>query len=279
MQHDFAACDLTPSAAHLDEIDELRASIDWGPGSWTIGPMLRTGGRVLALRDETGRLAAMGGAAVMAPGGFICNMVVRPEHKRRGMGRRIFNELIAWLQQNGHASIQLEATDEGRPLYEQAGFRVRWLSVGSTLATPPSRGDETGIEALQPGDWPEVAALDTAATGMARTPIFRELTTTGSFREALLLREGGSIAGYGLRFANRIGPVVAASPGAAERLARVLAARSEPGTIATIGHPQHSALWQGLGFEVTPFDARMALGPDLPGDPSMVYCMLNGGLG
>ncbi|MCC6960745.1 MAG: GNAT family N-acetyltransferase [Dehalococcoidia bacterium] len=279
MQHDFEACDLTPSAAHLDEIDELRASIDWGPGSWTIGPMLRTGGRVLALRDETGRLAAMGGAAVMAPGGFICNMVVRPEHKRRGMGRRIFNELIAWLQQNGHASIQLEATDEGRPLYEQAGFRVRWHSIGSTLSAPPERGDETGLEVLQTGDWPGIAALDRQATGAERTALFRQLTAWEGFREGLVLREGGSIAGYGLRFANRIGPVVAASPGAAERLARALAARSERGTIATIGHPQHATLWQGLGFDVTPFDARMALGPDLPGDPSMVYCMLNGGLG
>ena len=271
--------DLTPSSEHCSEIDALRRTIDWGPGSWFLGPMMEAGGRVLGARGEDGALIAMGGGAVFPPSGFICNMVVRPDQKRRGLGRQIFEELIGWLRSSGFASIQLEATAEGRPLYEQYGFHERWESVGSTLVTPPGRGDESRIESAGAAGWDAVAELDLRATGMARGALLRRLAAQPNFREAVVLRSAAGVDGYGLRFDGRIGPLVATTPSAAATLARALASRSEPGTIATVGHPRHAELWASLGFDVSPFDLRMFSGPEPADDTGMIFCMLNGGAG
>lgn len=271
--------ELTPDPRHLAEIDALREAGGWGPGSWVHGPMMQTGGRVIGLRDGGGELVAMGGAAVNPPTGFICNMMVRPDQKRCGHGRRLFDELVRWLRASGYRSIELEATEEGRPLYEQSGFRVRWQSVGSSLATPPSRGAQDGLAPLTQANWSDVAALDLEATGRDRGELLRLLTEHSGYRDGVVVESSGRTEAYGLRFANRIGPLVARTADAAGRVARELAWRSEPGTIATVGHPHHAAFWQQLGFEVTPFDVRMVLGEEPRDTPGMVYCMLNGGIG
>ena len=72
---------------------------------------------------------------------------------------------------------------------------------------------------------------------------------------------------------------MAATPEAAEKLARALAARAKLGTYATIGHPQRAELWRNLGFEVRDFDTRMVLGAEPDDRPDMVVSMLNGGVG
>lgn len=274
-----ALFDLTPTTGDLAEIDALRRAIDWGPGSWFLGPMMESGGRILGARDPAGWLVAMGGAAVFAPAGFICNMVVRPDWKRRGLGRHVFEQLLEWLESCGHTQVQLEATEEGRPLYEQYGFRTRWESLASTLINPPARGDEAGVDDLEADLWPAVEALDRRATGMNRGPLLRLLAGQPNFIEGLVVRSAGGVEGYGMRFQGRIGPLVASTEAAAATLARGLASRSEPGTLATVGHPSHASVWTSLGFEVTPFDVRMARGSEPADDPSMVYCMLNGGAG
>lgn len=119
------------TADDLPAIDALRDLIGWGPGSWFLEPMMATGGCVLGLKDERGQLTAMGGAAVFEQIGLINNMVVRPEMKRQGMGRTVFASLLAWLSHQGITKVQLEATEEGKPSYEQYRFRTRWESVSS----------------------------------------------------------------------------------------------------------------------------------------------------
>ncbi len=271
--------DLSPDTTSLAEIDALRRSIGWGPGSWFLGPMMESGGCILGIRDQGGALLAMGGAAVFPPAGFICNMVVRPDQKRRGLGRQVFEALIGWLGDSGFPQIQLEATEEGRPLYEQYGFVTRWESVTSTLQAPPERGDEAGLRPLEESDWAAIARLDQEATGMARGSLLARLARQRNFGGGLVAADADGIDGYALRFDGRIGPVVAGNAEIGARLARALAARCEPGTLATVGHPQHTRMWQSLGFEVTPFDVRMSLGPQPQDQPGMVFCMLNGGAG
>lgn len=267
------------TAEELAAIDSLRQSIGWGAGSWFLGAMVADGGTVLAATNEDGLPIAMGGASNCGSFGFICNMVVSPELKRRGLGRTVFEALLDWHRGRGLATVQLEATEEGKPLYEQYGFTTRWESVSAALNGPVDAGDESGITALRADDWDDIAALDQGAYGGVRSGVLRRLMGGSNSRGGLVVRDSGRLVGYGLRFAGRIGPVVAANPGTAERLARALAVRSEAGTLATVGHPQHTAMWERIGFTVQPFDVRMVAGL-LPEDrPEMVYCMLNGGIG
>jgi len=54
---------------------------------------------------------------------MILNMYVEPEYRRRGIARSLVNEMIRWCRGNGFVHVGLHASEAGRPLYEQLGFR------------------------------------------------------------------------------------------------------------------------------------------------------------
>ena len=53
---------------------------------------------------------------------YIMNVATDPAHRRRGLARRIFAEIIRWSRQEGIGLASLQATDMGRSLYEEFGF-------------------------------------------------------------------------------------------------------------------------------------------------------------
>lgn len=54
--------------------------------------------------------------------GYIMNVYVLPEHRRRGLARCLLRALLGWCQENGVRGLSLHASDAGRPLYEALGF-------------------------------------------------------------------------------------------------------------------------------------------------------------
>jgi GNAT superfamily N-acetyltransferase len=65
-----------------------------------------------------------------APEAIILNMYVQPAHRRRGLARRLLQEMIDWCQSQNIVRIVLHPSDQGRPLYESMGFQptgeLRW---------------------------------------------------------------------------------------------------------------------------------------------------------
>ena len=53
---------------------------------------------------------------------YISNMYVKPAYRRQGIAREMLNVLIETIQKKGDYSITLEATEMGRPLYQNYGF-------------------------------------------------------------------------------------------------------------------------------------------------------------
>lgn len=53
---------------------------------------------------------------------YVMNMYTRPEYRRRGVAFQVLGLLVAAAREKGIAHISLEATEEGRPLYEKYGF-------------------------------------------------------------------------------------------------------------------------------------------------------------
>ena len=53
---------------------------------------------------------------------YISNVFTYPAFRRRGYAAQLLQELIALCKQNGACEARLEATPEGRPLYESLGF-------------------------------------------------------------------------------------------------------------------------------------------------------------
>ncbi len=87
---------------------------------------------------------------------WIGMVLVLPEYRGQGIGRRLMEHALAWLEARGVRQAKLDATDMGRPLYEKLGFRTerpieRWGREG---AAAPSRQDYSppSIEAIAPLD-------------------------------------------------------------------------------------------------------------------------------
>jgi GNAT superfamily N-acetyltransferase len=53
---------------------------------------------------------------------YIINMYTEPEHRRQGLARRIVDQLLAFCRERGFATVRLNASEMGRPVYEAAGF-------------------------------------------------------------------------------------------------------------------------------------------------------------
>ena len=55
---------------------------------------------------------------------FVYNVYTEPEHRNRGLGRRIMEAIHAWCRTEGIVSLALNASEFGRSLYESMGYRV-----------------------------------------------------------------------------------------------------------------------------------------------------------
>jgi GNAT superfamily N-acetyltransferase len=54
--------------------------------------------------------------------GYIMNLYTDPAHRRQGLARRIFEQIMGWIRAQGIPMAALHFTEEGRQLYARFGF-------------------------------------------------------------------------------------------------------------------------------------------------------------
>jgi GNAT superfamily N-acetyltransferase len=142
---------------------------------------------------------------------WVGMVLVDPECRRRGVATRLMETALDYLKERV-AAVKLDATPDGRPVYERFGFRVeslieRW--VGTARVFDARAG---GRETLEPSMHGELLALDREAFGADRSKLIESLladacvapvvATAGRRLTGYALARRGSSAAY-------IGPVVA----------------------------------------------------------------------
>ena len=55
---------------------------------------------------------------------FVYNVYTERAHRRRGLARLIMDAIHDWCRETGIASLALNASTDGRPLYEAMGYQV-----------------------------------------------------------------------------------------------------------------------------------------------------------
>jgi GNAT superfamily N-acetyltransferase len=70
--------------------------VPWSPGPWTMDP----------------RCA------------WIVNVYTQPAHRKRGLARRLMNEMHDWCRAQGIGRTALNASSAGQPIYESIGYTV-----------------------------------------------------------------------------------------------------------------------------------------------------------
>jgi ribosomal protein S18 acetylase RimI-like enzyme len=220
--------------------------------------------------------------------GWIGNLIVPPEQRSRGIGRRLMAHALAHLADCGATAVRLEADPPGIKLYRSLGFADEFESPRFRLEGPraaTASAGEADVVRITPDDLPAVAAFDAEFFGEARARLLGLLLAQA--RGSHLLRTGGQVRGYALavpsRFGLRIGPWVAEDAAAAGPLLRSMLAEWPDATVilALPGVNRSAlALLDSFGFHRRPSSFRMVRGPSVAfGRPEHIYAIANGAMG
>lgn len=282
--------DLSMRDATLDDlpaIGALREAAGWTVHEWALRAVIRQAhARCVVVTDGNGMMAAVGSGIVYGPIGFVGNMVVTEPHRRRGLGSAVLTQITDYLEDAGCRRLELNATAEGRLLYERHGFATVGTSATANIGrdVPLTPEGSVDVRPAAPGDLERLLAYDEPRFGGRRRPLL-ELLEADPAARLLLAEDGGEIVGYaGLRSdPPRIGPFLAESPAIAGTLLTDAFARADHIPKLRINLPPGNRLgaaWlQDLGVEVEAWEGRMARGPQVPRREETVYGMAVGALG
>jgi GNAT superfamily N-acetyltransferase len=263
----------------LDGTIAANLAVGWVGRRMLVEFYSRRSDTTLLVAEVDGEIVGCGGATVF-PGtpvtGWVHGIVVRPEHRRGGLGRRLTEAAIEHLRARSVATVLLLATDAGRPIYERLGF-----AEGERYGSFPWR--ESGGAALPearrmtPSDLSEVRALDRAATGEDRGAFIESLVAGG-----WVTTRAGAIDAFHLACPWGGGPIVARDPASGLAMAGI-SRRLQPGPSRGVGVPltndaamRHLA---ALGVTAERHVTRMWLGTPPSWRPDMIFGVFNFGVG
>ncbi|MEV5978817.1 GNAT family N-acetyltransferase [Streptomyces sp. NPDC052114] len=259
--------DLKACADLSDDRDWPREEHKWG--------LLLSAGTGYGIDDPDGN--GLIGAYVVTrygpqerPGLAAIGMVLVAErYARRGIGRRLMQHAV---EESATTPLTLHATPNGRPLYEQLGFKTigRAEMVRGRFA-PTGPLPDVATRAATAEDLTGILRLDTEVFGQDRTHVIARLP---AFTDQLRVAEaGGEIIGYAGAWPNMethvVGPLIARDTETAKALVASLAAHTHRPlrTDIDVRHEELLAWVKENGLESVAFNSVMAYGtPELPGD-------------
>jgi len=183
--------------------------------------------RFLAMEPDGCFLAEVDGEAagtlttcVFGSVAWIAMVLVEEARRGQGIATALLKHALTYLDERGVPTVRLDATPLGRPVYQKLGFADEYTLTryGGTPAPVPELGP---VRAYTPDDLGQVAWLDRLVTGTDRHKLLKRLLAEEP-ASVRVLETRGKIAGYcALRpgtKATQIGPCVASSPNAGQRL-------------------------------------------------------------
>ena len=98
--------------------------------------VIREGGRITSCAFLIVVEKPMSPAFMSGRTGIVLNVYTRPDCRRRGYAKQVMKALLADADKLGLSVVELQATDDGYPLYLSVGFkddeskyhRMKWLS-------------------------------------------------------------------------------------------------------------------------------------------------------
>jgi GNAT superfamily N-acetyltransferase len=209
--------------------------------------------------------------------GWIGMVLTHPEFRGRGFARRLLEHVLQRADAAGIRTLKLDATDQGKPLYEEYGFKSeqaveRW---GAECAEVGAAGSV---------DLEGVGVLDTKGFGVDRSVLLQTLASRGgciSSAGGFLMTRTGRVAAY-------LGPCVARDVKAARDLFSRFSQRRQEVMAAIHSRQPEVRQWywdllpdnkaasgiaNELGFTPKRKLTRMVRGEDFRGQDELVYAI------
>jgi GNAT superfamily N-acetyltransferase len=215
---------------------------------------------------------------------WIGMVLVDPEFRSRGLGTKLLEQTIQYLDQRKIPTMKLDATPQGKPLYEKLGFVTEYGIERWVLKRPLRAG--AGIADLKPASlskaqFESILVKDRDVFGADRGFLLASLQKE-SPNFAMGVWSNNLLLGYALgrsgSFADHLGPWVAEDTAAARQLLTEFLARSSRETIIVDCLTDNSAaieLLRTCGFTCARTLTRMVRGQNQhPGDPDFLCAIL-----
>jgi GNAT superfamily N-acetyltransferase len=199
----------------LDGAMALSSAAAWNQtaADWQMLCELAPGGCFAAV--SAGRVVATAIGIDYGRFGWIAMMLVAPEHRGRGLGRRLLEAAMDALPPD--YPIRLDATPMGRPLYLRYGFQDEDLLTRYVLDVSKPRQDDTTrqpVRRFASGDLGAVIELDTGAFRGRRSAVLEWVLAHGP-SYARIMQSGAAGVAYCFgregRLFDHVGPIVAAT--------------------------------------------------------------------
>jgi GNAT superfamily N-acetyltransferase len=208
---------------------------------------------------------------------WIGMVLVDPAARGQGIGTKLLVKAIEYLDGRGVPSMKLDATPQGKPIYEKLGFVSEYEIERWQLQRAPA--PEASIEAHSVTQ--EVLDQDREIFGADRSALLRSIALEHP-AFGLQTRSRGKLTGYSFgrrgELADHLGPWVAQGESSARRLLDEFLLRSRREKIFVDGmknSPWAMKLLRELGFQYSRSLTRMYRGRnDFPGRPELQGAIL-----
>ncbi|MFJ8110192.1 GNAT family N-acetyltransferase [Streptomyces sp. NPDC096132] len=266
--------DLTACADLSEDRGWPREERKWG--------LLLSAGKGYGIDDPAGGLVSACVVTEYGPAdrpdlGAVGMVLVAERHARQGVGRRLMEHVVSAM---GPTPLTLHATPNGRPLYEELGFKATGRAeMVSGHFTPDGTPSDIATRAATAEDLPSILRLDEEVFGTDRTHM---ITRLPAFADQLRVAEdNGRIVGYAAAWPNMathvVGPLIARDTETAKALLASLAAHTDRPLRTDIDerHEELLAWVKARGLGSVAFNTVMTYGiAELPGDWSRRYAPL-----
>ena len=232
--------------------------------------------------------ASPGGCFVAEVGGKVCGtattivydnrfawigmVLVDPEYRSRGFGTQLLQKAIKYLNKRQIATIKLDATPQGKPIYENLRFACeyeleRWTLQRTAADAGIVRGCDRS-ESVSPKLLESVFGKDQEIFGASRSTLLKSLHRDAPHLSIAMSKNGELEAyAFGRRgsFADHLGPWVASNADPARRVLETFVARSSRNAII-VDRVKANAITESLlraaGFTYARSLTRMVRGPN-----------------
>ena len=214
---------------------------------------------------------------------WVGMVLVDPEFRSRGIGTALLERAVQYLDDVKIATIKLDATPQGKPLYEKLGFVSEYEIERWTLQrASPRNARIPNIRVSQSTELsPEILEIDRGVFGTDRSSLLKSLHREApEFTNSV--SAGAVVQGYALgrrgAFADHLGPWMSGNSSAAEQLLETFVTRSARQKLIVDrmkANKLAAGLLEGSGFGYSRTLTRMYRGVNgFPGKPDVLCAIL-----
>ena len=217
---------------------------------------------------------------------WVGMVLVDPEYRSRGIGTRLLERAIEHLDDLKIPAIKLDATPQGKPLYEKLKFvseyEIERWALRRSLSEAAKASGSGARDSLSPGVLESICKADHEIFGADRSLLLKSVHEDAPEFTAGIWN-AGAIEGYAFgrrgSFADQLGPWMARDASTARQLLEAFLARSSRESVV-VDYLKSNAIAGGLlrsfGFSYSRLLTRMYRGSNGHPGRSELLCAILG---